>query len=109
MWASNLGILSKWKIVGGGPLEIHPHLLNCLIKVPQVQFGSFVDGFLQLNNNANTFNSNTQMVIDDFYSSFQKPYANSNNYPTTYTLTIQNSNHKPFQKIQMFCIPLHPI
>jgi hypothetical protein len=45
-----------------------------------------MDGFVQLNNNTNTFNSNIKMAIDDFYNSFQKPYVDSNNHPTK-TLT----------------------
>ncbi len=68
--------------VGGGALEIHPHLLNCLSKVPQVQFGSFVDGFVQLNDNANNFNYNIKIATNDFYNSSQKPYVDSNNHPT---------------------------
>jgi hypothetical protein len=118
----------------GGALDIHPHLLNCLSKVPQVQFGTFVDGFAQLNDNANTFNFNIEMAIDNFYNSFQKPYNDSNNHPTR-TLTpntqiespksmpwwfpSRNPNHIHFnnskfqpqtlEKIQMFCIRFHPI
>jgi hypothetical protein len=80
--------------IKGGAVKIHPHLLNCLIKVSQVQFGSFADGFAQLNDNANTFNSNTQMATDDFYNSFQKHYADSNNH-TTRTLTPNTQIESP--------------
>jgi hypothetical protein len=34
------------------------------------------------------------MAIDDFYNSFQKPYADSNNYPTK-TLTPSTQIESP--------------